>query len=72
MIYELGLCEERNTFFCCWDMLLGYSSKNLNRGGGGLIELNPGISHQKRSGISRGDQEKIMCNFQGYLFFIDS
>ena len=42
MIYELGLCEERNTFFCCWDMLLGYSRKNLNEG---LIELNPGVNH---------------------------
>ena len=33
MIYELGACEERNTFFCCWDMLLSYFRKNLNRGG---------------------------------------
>ena len=33
MIHELGLCEEENTFFCCWDVLLGYSGKNLNREG---------------------------------------
>ena len=64
MIHELGAYEERDTFCCFWDVLLGYSRKNLNRVGG--------VNHQKRGGISRGDQEKIMCNFQGYWFFIDS
>ena len=70
MIYELGLCEERNTFFCCWDNAIGLFQKKSKQGR--LIELNPGVNHQKRSVISRGDQEKIMCNFQGYWFFIDS
>ena len=56
MIYELGVYEERNTFFCCWDMLLGYSRKNLNRGGGSVIKKVefPGVIKKKSCEISRG------------------
>ena len=53
MIYELGLCEERNTFSCCWDNVIGLFQKKSIQGR--LIELNPGVNHQKRSVISRGD-----------------
>ena len=58
MIYGLG--EERNTFFCHWDVLLGYSRKiQTGEVDGGEF---PGLN-QKRSGIFRDDQEKIMWNF---------
>ena len=51
MIYELGVCEERSTFFCCWNVLFQKKSKQ-----GRLIELR---------GISSGQSSKEKRNFQG-------
>ena len=45
-----------------------YSRKNLNKGGWLCFGEFPVVNHQKRRGISRGDQEKVVWNFQGYCF----
>ena len=50
-IYELGVCEERNTFFCLWNVLFQKKSKQ-----GRLIQLR---------GISSGQSSKKKRNFQG-------
>ena len=44
-----------------------YSTKKPNRGRGVEDMEYPGIL-KKQHGISRGDQEKVMCNFQGSWF----
>ena len=57
MIHELGAYEERDTFCCFWDVLLGYSRKNLNRVGGSIIKKEvefPGVIKKKSCVISRG------------------
>ena len=45
-----------------------YSRKKLNKGGWLSLGKFPVVSHQKRTWISRGDQKKIVWNFQRYCF----
>ena len=47
---------------------MGYPRKNPKKRGGGVEDMEfPGVNW-KQSAISKGDQEKIMWNFQGSLF----
>ena len=52
-VNELGVSEERNTFFCRWNVLFQKKSKQ-----GRLIELR---------GISSGQSSKKKRNFQGVI-----
>ena len=65
MIYESGACEERNTFFCRWNVLFQKKSKQ-----GRSIEHRRISSEQplKRRGISRSDQDKSCGISKGNAF----